>query len=556
MENPMKNWWLYLSFCFFFAANAFAATYDATGSWDYTDFNHSNTCGEPNPGTSQGTDVIIQKGDNFTLVGPSGTLTGSVSAATYTAMTTIFEDGGQTNLTFSVTASSSTQADGTVTWTWSDGVDSCSGGYQTSLTRQPQRPPTYDASGTWDYSEFNHSNTCGEPNAPPLSEVISISQNGNRVSVVDAAQQLYDGFIDASVYTFVRSYPEDGGTTSEIYTVPLDTGGTSGSGTGTWVWNDQVTVCDGAFSFTMTKQAPTAKHADTVVDFGVIGLWARMNDASWLKLNNSSPDQVVVGDMDGNGADDVIAYFSSFGGIFVKRNLGGWSQFSTLTPEAMAVGDLDGNGKDDVVIDFGGIGLWARMNDASWLKLNNSSPDQLVVGDMDGNGADDVIAYFSSFDGLFVKRNLGGWSQFSTLIPEAMAVGDLDGNGKDDVVVDFGGIGLWARMNDASWLKLHNSSPQLMATGDLDGNGADDVIATFAGLGLWQKLNLGGWSALSNSAPDQVVTGDVNASGKDDIIADFGSTLGGIFVKRDQGAWVKLHNNSPDTLAVGHLDSQ
>jgi hypothetical protein len=293
---------------------------------------------------------------------------------------------------------------------------------------------------------------------------------------------------------------------------------------------------------------------DIVIDFGDIGLWARMNDASWLKLNNSSPDQVVVGDMDGNGADDVIAYFSSFGGIFVKRNLGGWSQFSTLTPEAMAVGDLDGNGQDDVVIDFGGIGLWARMNDASWLKLNNSSPDQLVVGDMDGNGADDVIAYFSSFDGIFVKRNLGGWSQFSTLIPEAMAVGDLDKNGKDDVVIDFGGIGLWARMNNASWLKLHNSSPDLIATGDLDGNGADDVLATFAGLGLWQKLNLGGWSALSNSAPDAVVTGDVNDSGKDDIIADFGSTLGGIFVKRDQGAWVKLHNTSPEALAVGHLD--
>jgi hypothetical protein len=291
---------------------------------------------------------------------------------------------------------------------------------------------------------------------------------------------------------------------------------------------------------------------DIVIDFGGIGLWARMNDATWLKLNNSSPDQVVVGDMDGNGADDVIAYFSSFGGIFVKRNLGGWSQFSTLAPEAMAVGDLDNNGKDDVVIDFGGIGLWARMNDASWLQLSNTSPDQLVVGDMDGNSADDVIAVFGS--GIFVKRNLGGWAQLHNFTPEALAIGDLDNNGKDDLVVDFGGIGLWARMNDASWLKLHNGSPELIATGDVDGNGADDVLATFSGLGFWQKLNLGGWTALSNSAPDAVVTGDVNDSGKDDIIADFGSTLGGIFVKRDQGAWVKLHNTSPEALAVGHLD--
>ena len=26
--------------------------------------------------------------------------------------------------------------------------------------------------------------------------------------------------------------------------------------------------------------------------------------------------------------------------------------------------------RDDLIIDFGGIGLWARMNDATWLKLN------------------------------------------------------------------------------------------------------------------------------------------------------------------------------------------
>jgi hypothetical protein len=313
---------------------------------------------------------------------------------------------------------------------------------------------------------------------------------------------------------------------------------------------------DGTFMTVLlsTNVMPPAFKDDIVVDFGGIGLWARMNDASWLKLNNYSPDQVVVGDVDGNGTDDVIAYFSGFGGIFVKHNLGGWSQFSTLTPEAMAVGDLDANGQDDVVIDFGSIGLWARMNDASWLKLSNTSPDQLVVGDVDGNGQDDVIAYFSGFGGIFVKRNLGGWSQFSTLIPELMAVGDLDGNGQDDVVIDFGAIGLWARMNDASWLKLHNSSPALIATGDVDGSGADDVLATFAGLGFWQKLNLGGWSVLSSSAPDQVVTGDINGSGKEDVIADFGSTIGGIFVKRDQGAWVKLHNSSSDSLAIGNLD--
>jgi hypothetical protein len=310
---------------------------------------------------------------------------------------------------------------------------------------------------------------------------------------------------------------------------------------------------------TSTNVIPPPVKGDIVIDFGGIGFWARMNDASWLKLNNSSPDQFVLADMDGNTQNDIIADFgSTFGGIYIKHNLGAWMKLHNFSPELMAVGDLDGNGKDDVVIDFGGIGLWARMNDASWLKLNNSSPDLIAVGDVDGNGQDDVIADFTStFGGIFVKRNLGGWSQVHGSSAEALATGDLDNNGKDDIVVDFGGIGLWARMNDASWLKLHNSSPDLIATGDIDGNGADDVLATFAAApGLWAKKNLGGWSSLSTATPEKVVTGDVDGNGTADIVADFGVSgpVSGIFVRRNQAAWIKLHNDTSEGLAVGNLD--
>jgi len=63
----MKNAWLWLLFGLVPAGNALTATFEATGTWDYTDFDHFNNCGDPNPGTLQGTDVIIQNGDIFTL---------------------------------------------------------------------------------------------------------------------------------------------------------------------------------------------------------------------------------------------------------------------------------------------------------------------------------------------------------------------------------------------------------------------------------------------------------------------------------------------------------
>ncbi len=376
-----------------------------------------------------------------------------------------------------------------------------------------------------------------ENTRPPGYDTITVAA----LDPCDGSEELFGPNVPLGAGSFTVSLDNDGDLLYDGADPDCDVGCTVDADCGDGMFCDAAGIC---------MVLPSPGNDDVVIDFGAIGLWARMNDASWLKLNNTSPDQVVTGDMDGNGADDVIAVFST--GIFVKRNLGGWLQLHNSIPELMAVGDLDDNGKDDVVIDFGGIGLWARMNDASWLKLNNTSPDQVVTGDMDGNGADDIIAVFSS--GIFVKRNLGGWLQLHNFVPEQMTIGDLDSNGKDDVVIDFGGIALWARMNDSAWLKLHNSSPELVATGDLDGNGADDVLATFFDLGLWQKLNLGGWGALSSSVPDEVVTGDVNGSSKDDIIADFGSTLGGIYVKRDQGDWVKLHNTSPDSMAPGELD--
>ena len=313
------------------------------------------------------------------------------------------------------------------------------------------------------------------------------------------------------------------------------------------------------------------RSEDLIIDFGDIGIYAYKNNAGWQKLSKYSPDKILVGDIDGNGKDELVADFSSvFNKVLIRRDFGLWETWlpccrnpNTINP--LALGDVDGNGKEDIIVESvegsNSKQLYAMLNGVDsfypLLNLSKLSPDQLLIADLDGNGQDDLIADFgSSIGGVFVKVNLGGWVKLHNSSPETMAPGDLDGNGQMDLVIDFGSIGLWARMNGSSWRKLHNNSPDLVVTGDLDGNGADDVIATFGSTvgGLWQKLNLGGWSQLNPNAPDEVVTADVDGSGKDDVIAKFGSTIGGIFVKRNQGSWSKLHNFNPDSVAVGNLD--
>ena len=44
-----------------------------------------------------------------------------------------------------------------------------------------------------------------------------------------------------------------------------------------------------------------------------------------------------------------------------------WTQLHSVSPEEVVTGDLDGNGVDEIIIDFGpSYGVWVRMNNTSW----------------------------------------------------------------------------------------------------------------------------------------------------------------------------------------------
>jgi len=238
----------------FLAVKGFSATYDLTGEWDWTDYDHWDNCGgDPEP-DEQGTDIIIQNGNNFTVITSDRTITGNVSGNVYSVSETWWEEGGWVTVNFAMTASSSTQYSGTSSWTWTGNGESCSGGNKVSATRRAQHPPTYDATGKWDYSESGFWNNCGDPNPQPRSGTDTLTQTGNRITVVDDQQRSFYGFVSGSTYTFVRSYPEEGGTTSEVYTVILSSGGTSGSGISKWVWNDAYESCNGGWNFSYARQ--------------------------------------------------------------------------------------------------------------------------------------------------------------------------------------------------------------------------------------------------------------------------------------------------------------
>jgi hypothetical protein len=123
-----------------FSPEGAPATYDGTGTWDYSTANNWVLGPCPPQGDETGTVTITQTGNDITLTVDGDTLPGIVSGATYAVFA--FETGANEQFTMYITftLSSSTSGSGTITWSWTDGVDSCEGGAELTVTRGAPAP--------------------------------------------------------------------------------------------------------------------------------------------------------------------------------------------------------------------------------------------------------------------------------------------------------------------------------------------------------------------------------------------------------------------------------
>jgi hypothetical protein len=143
----------------FWSYLAIAATYDATGTWDYSTYSNVSTCPTgPEPPTT-GYITIIQTGDSVRMSRDGDKeYTGSVNGSHYTCTGSYLRRGGMVSETLYVTLTSNTAASGTSTWTWTDGYDPCSGGSQFSGTKQVAttgpNQPFADVSSANDYVDY------------------------------------------------------------------------------------------------------------------------------------------------------------------------------------------------------------------------------------------------------------------------------------------------------------------------------------------------------------------------------------------------------------------
>lgn len=302
---------------------------------------------------------------------------------------------------------------------------------------------------------------------------------------------------------------------------------------------------------TATVTITLAGKSDLLLPFGpTYGLWRLDLGTSWSQVHPISPEAVVAADLDGDGADEIVADFGPTYGVFARAGVApnAWSQLTTDSPTLLTVADLDGNGMDDLVGSFGAGGVRTRINNAAWTSLHPLAVTHMAVGDLDADGRDDVVLDFPGF-GLWVRQNNASWFQLHPLNAREIVSGDFDGNGRADVAIDFGSAyGIWSYWNNQAWTQVHAQSGQHLATGNVDSNAASELVIDFgADFGIWMWRNGTTWTKVHDLTSEGIVLADLNGSGRADIVVDFGPTYG-FWIMIDDSAWLQGHTLSPEFM--------
>ena len=284
------------------------------------------------------------------------------------------------------------------------------------------------------------------------------------------------------------------------------------------------------------------------------GLWP--TDATW--------SDSIVGDVDGDGRDDVLAR-NHTGQWWVARSNGDefvnelWTTWSTrVSWNDVQLGDFNGDGRQDLIGRASDGSWWVGRSSGtnfvnefwgSWSRTVNWS--NVSVGDFNGDGRDDMAGRANNAAWWVAKSNGSGfsherWGAWSATVNWTdVQVGDFNGDGKDDLLGRAGRTwwvgesngALFTSKAFASWSDRITWSD--IRVGDFDGNGTDDIAGRTSGQWWISRAvnnqvlteSWGAWN--STTSWSDVLLLDVNADGLMDLVGRDGSSW---YVGRSTGS--------------------
>jgi len=288
--------------------------------------------------------------------------------------------------------------------------------------------------------------------------------------------------------------------------------------------------------------------------------------ATW----NPEYGSVDIGDVNGDGRNDVVAGGSSSGVEVYLQNSSGTLNTPIIYPFAsldqIKIGDLNGDGRMDIVgVPWSdAVKVWLQKTDGTLntpvsYTVGQQGYNDVDIGDVNDDGRQDLIVMSGQGLGSPISvllQNGSGtlnapvkYSLPETIwdLPGGMAVGDVNHDFRADVVVSYGGnspnawVAVFAQKAGGtldppvSYVAYDCPEPVVLSDANLDGR--KDVLVAHGGwnaIGLFQQAPGGylqGYELYdvpyaSHYQPQGIAVGDINGDGAEDIvIADYNHGL-------------------------------